>query len=351
VRSSRDTRGAANMHILFAGPAGLFREGVARLLGDLVPCAEVRFADYAASGSEVRLAADLLVLDGDHVSEALETVGAARRSTAALPIVVLLTTLDPRIVESLITAGAAGCVDKSDSADVLRGALRLVLAGGMYLPPALFSFVVNGHEPSADTSMRSNAVPQDSACALTPRQIEVLALAARGDSNKSIARQLNIAEGTVKVHLYSVYKALKVGSRSQASIAAMRLNKVSDEQLHKALSGQLSVGRLLTHMVRSQFRSGEVLFRKGDRSDALYYVVRGRFSLPEIGIEVGPGAILGEIGMFSTDHRRMCTARCESDSELLSASATDAMRLYYQDPEFATYLTCLITRRLHPDTR
>lgn len=122
----------------------------------------------------------------------------------------------------------------------------------------------------------------------------------------------------------------------------MRLKKVSDEQLHKALGGQLSVGRLLAHMTRSHFRSGEVLFHKGDRSDAIYYIVRGRFSLPEIGIEVGPGAILGEIGLFSADHRRMCTARC--DSELPSASATDAMRLYYQDPEFATYLTCLIKR-------
>jgi DNA-binding NarL/FixJ family response regulator len=338
------------MHILFAGPAGLFREGVERLLGDLVPRAKVRSADYAATASEVRLAADLLVLDGDHVSEALETVAAARWSAATLPIVVLLTTLDRGTVESLTTAGAAGCVDKSDSADTLQGALRLVLAGGMYLPPEVFSFVVNGNGPSADTSTRSDAVPQASACALTPRQIEVLALAARGDSNKSIARQLNIAEGTVKVHLSSVYKALKVGSRSQASIAAMRLRNVSDEQIHKALGGQLSVGRLLAHMARSHFRTGEVLFRKGDRSDALYYIVRGSFSLPEIGIEVGAGAILGEIGLFSADHRRMCTARCESDSELLSASATDAMRLYYQDPEFATYLTCLITRRLHPDT-
>lgn len=339
------------MHILFAGPAGLFRESVARLLGDLLPGAEVGIADCAASGSEVRLAADLLVLDGDHVSEALEAVGAARRSNHALPIVVLLTTLDLGFVESFIAAGAGGCVDKSDSAEVLRGALRLVMAGGIYLPPTLFSFVVNGHEPSADTSTKSNAVPQDSACALTPRQIEVLALAARGDSNKAIARHLNIAEGTVKAHLYSAYKALKVGSRSQASIAAMRLKEVSDEQLHQALSGQLSVGRLLARMTRSHFRSGEVLFRKGDRSDAIYYIVRGKFSLPEIGIEVGPGAILGEIGLFSADHRRMCTARCDSDSELLSASATDAMRLYYQDPEFATYLTCLITRRLHPDTR
>jgi CRP-like cAMP-binding protein len=56
--------------------------------------------------------------------------------------------------------------------------------------------------------------------------------------------------------------------------------------------------------------------------------------------------MLGGIGLFSPDHRRTCTARCQSDCELLSASAADAMRLYYQDPEFATYLIRLVTRRL-----
>ena len=71
--------------------------------------------------------------------------------------------------------------------------------------------------------------------------------------------------------------------------------------------------------------------------------------LEEIGIEVGQGTILGEIGLFSPDHRRTCTARCKSECELLVVSATDAMRLYYQDPEFATYLIHLITRRLEAD--
>ena len=68
------------MRILFAGPAGVFRDGVACLLRDLSSCAEVKCADYA-SASEAKFAADLLVLDGDYVSEALETVGTARRRT------------------------------------------------------------------------------------------------------------------------------------------------------------------------------------------------------------------------------------------------------------------------------
>jgi DNA-binding NarL/FixJ family response regulator len=336
------------MRILFAGPAGVFRDGVACLLRDLSPCAEIRCADYATA-SEGEFAADLLVLDGDYVSDALETVRTARRRKPTVPIVVLLTTVDPRIVANFTTAGVAGYFDKSDSADLLLGALRLVLTGGIYPPPVLLTFPVNEPGPSAHSRARPDATPQEGPCRLTPRQIEVLALAARGQSNKSIARQLNITEGTVKVHLYTVYKTLKVGSRSQASIAATRLKQVDDEQLRKALDNHLSVGRLLACMSHSHFRSGDVLFHKGEPSDALYYVVRGTVSLREIGIEVGPGTILGEIGLFSADHRRTCTARCESDSELLSASATDAMRLYYRDPEFAVYLIRLITRRLHPD--
>jgi two-component system nitrate/nitrite response regulator NarL len=198
--------------------------------------------------------------------------------------------------------------------------------------------------------VQSSAVAADpNSHFLTPRQLQVLALAARGDSNKSIARQLNITEGTVKVHLYTVYKALKVGSRGQASVAAARLQKVGDVQLHHALDGQLSISRLLAYTTPTRFPSGHVLFHKDDRSDALYYVVRGTVMLEEIGIEVGQGTILGEIGLFSPDHRRTCTARCKSECELLVVSATDAMRLYYQDPEFATYLIHLITRRLEAD--
>jgi DNA-binding NarL/FixJ family response regulator len=338
------------MLIIFIAPAGLFREGVARLLGDLAARTEVRCADYRTSVSEGGSHADLLVLDGDHESEALDTAGALRRIIPRLPVLALLTEIDQQSVDSFIAVGITGCLHKSDSAGALLGALRVVLAGATYLPPTFVAFAQNvpsssaGQvQPRADTATRVNSG------VLTPRQIEVLALAARGESNKSIARQLNIAEGTVKVHLYTVYKALKVGSRGQASIAAARLEKVGDAQLHHALDAQLTVKRLLSHLSPSHFRRGDVLFHKDALSDALYYIVRGAIALQEIGVEVGAGTILGEIGLFSPDHRRTCTAVCRSDCELLMVSAAEAMRMYYQDPEFATYLIHLITRRLEAD--
>ena len=338
------------MLIIFVAPAGLFRDGVARLLGDLEACTEVKCADYRAIASENGLSADLVLLDGDHEAEALDAAGVLRRFIPRLPVLALLTEIDQQTVDAFIAAGVAGCLNKSESAGALSGALQVVLAGATYLPPALLPFTPSIASPSA-TQTRPPTPPGSGTHTgiLTPRQIEVLALAARGESNKSIARQLNIAEGTVKVHLYTVYKALKVGSRGQASIAAARLEKVGDAQLHQALDARLTIRRLFSHLSPSRFRRGDVLFHKNEPSDALYYIVRGTIGLQEIEVEVGAGTILGEIGLFSPDHRRTCTASCKSDCELLMVSATDAMRLYYQDPEFATHLIHLITRRLEAD--
>lgn len=342
------------MLILFVAPTGLFRDGVARLLADLGERVEVHCADYASNVFDHEHAADLVVLDGDYLPDALSVATASQRLSEGLPVLVLLTAVDPQTVEQFVSAGVAGHLGKSESGRALLDALRLLLAGSRY--PASSPLVLEALPPDAssvDAGASDASIPEQPADSkpsmLTPRQIQVLALAARGESNKSIAKQLNITEGTVKVHLYTVFKALKVGSRGQASVAAARLQQIGDAQLHHALDGQLSVGRLLAFTIPTRFKSGEVLFRKNDPSDALYYVVRGSVSLVEINIEVGQGTILGEIGLFSPDHRRTCTARCLSDCELLTVSATDAMRLYYQDPEFATYLIHLITRRLEAD--
>jgi two-component system, NarL family, nitrate/nitrite response regulator NarL len=352
------------MLILFFSPAGLFRDGVARLLADLDARVEVKCADFAANLLESGETADLVVLDGDYPPDSLSVAEASRRLSAGLPVLVLLTALDSHTAQQFVDAGAAGLFEKSESRSALLDALRALLAGGRYPPtPVTPAALSTTHAPSPlialepdpsqpgvsstiDAPASDPGIDENAARVLTPRQIEVLALAARGETNKSIARQLNITEGTVKVHLYTVYKALKVGSRSQASVAAARLQQIGEAQLHHALDGQLSVGRLLAFTMPTRFKAGEVLFHKNDPSDALYYVVRGTVSLVEIDIEVGQGTILGEIGIFSPDHRRTCTARCKSECEMLMVSATDAMRLYYQDPEFATYLIHLITRRL-----
>ncbi|WP_233807196.1 LuxR C-terminal-related transcriptional regulator [Paraburkholderia sp. HP33-1] len=322
------------MLIILIAQAGLFREGVARVARDFEPGIEVICADYRTSAFEDGTSADLLIVDGDHQREALDAIGALRRISVDLPALALLTEIDQPTIDSFMAAGVARCLSKSQSAQALHDAMQVVLAGAT---------------SGTTEQTRATTGPATYSRTLTPRQIEVLALVARGESNKSIARQLNIAEGTVKVHLYTVYKALNVESRKQASIAAARLDKVGDAQLHQALDAQLAIKRLLSDLPARRFKRGEVLFHKDAPSDALYYVLRGTITLQEIGVDVGAGTILGEIGLFSPDHRRTCTAFCKSDCELLMVSSTDAMRMYYQDPEFATYLIHLVTRRLEAD--
>ena len=100
---------------------------------------------------------------------------------------------------------AALAAPGSEPPAVIVSAVRLVLAGGTYVPPRLLS---------------SSAGAGDGTPDLTPRQVEVLRLLAQGLPNKSIANALGVSEGTVKVHLIAVFRALNVRNRTAAVLAA-----------------------------------------------------------------------------------------------------------------------------------
>ena len=133
-----------------------------------------------------------------------------------LPIVIVSGEDDPRLMREAIDHGALGFIPKSSPPDVILNALRLVLSGSTYLPREI---MMAAHAPAP-------AAPPPSSLAaglgLTPRQGEVLALILAGKSNKSICRDLDLAEGTVKTHVAAVFKALNVSSRVQAVIAVSK---------------------------------------------------------------------------------------------------------------------------------
>ena len=108
---------------------------------------------------------------------------------------------------------------------------------------------------------------------------------------------------------------------------------------------------LLPHMRRRPFKTGEVLFRKGDAADILIYVARGELKLAEIGRTIGPGELIGEIGLFSPDKRRTQTLVCESDGELYEMTDEMIFRLYYQNPKLGFYLMRLVAQRLLGDVQ
>lgn len=134
----------------------------------------------------------------------------------ALPVVIVSGEDDPVLMREAIEHGALGFIPKSSSPDVILGALRLVLAGGTYIPREMMA------APAAMApTPPSPAVP--AGLDLTPRQLDVLRLVIAGKSNKAICRELGLAEGTVKSHIAAVFRALGVSSRVQAVHAAFRL--------------------------------------------------------------------------------------------------------------------------------
>jgi DNA-binding NarL/FixJ family response regulator len=109
--------------------------------------------------------------------------------------------------------GACGFISKTSSSRVMLSALRLIMAGGVYLPPAM---MVHGTPDDSRPTIGSTSF-------LTPRQREVLELLGQGRSNKEIARALNLTEGTVKLHVTAILKALNVSNRTKAVVVAAQL--------------------------------------------------------------------------------------------------------------------------------
>jgi hypothetical protein len=117
-------------------------------------------------------------------------------------------------------------------------------------------------------------------------------------------------------------------------------------KVREAAHGELAIDALLPFMTRRGFTAGEVLFRKGDPSHEMFYIVKGAIRLCEIDKRSTRGDILGEISMFSPTRERTTTALCETDGELLRLGDGDVLRLYYQDPRFGFHVVRLITSRL-----
>lgn len=124
-------------------------------------------------------------------------------------VVIISSEESHEIIHAMIESGAAGYIPKSSEPKLLEHALNLVLAGGIYLPPQAF-----------DTMGRRIQVADTKT--LTERQVQVLKCAVSGKANKVIARELNIAEGTVKSHLSSAYEAMGVRNRTEAVLIAAK---------------------------------------------------------------------------------------------------------------------------------
>jgi CRP-like cAMP-binding protein len=121
------------------------------------------------------------------------------------------------------------------------------------------------------------------------------------------------------------------------------------KRVREAARGDLSMDWLKPYMTALHCRSGEVVFRKGETADKVYYTVSGRYRLAEIGVNVEPGQIIGEIGFIAPDKRRTLTFACVEGGQLLVISYGQLGQLYFQNPTFGCYFLQLIAERLFKD--
>jgi CRP/FNR family transcriptional regulator, cyclic AMP receptor protein len=117
-------------------------------------------------------------------------------------------------------------------------------------------------------------------------------------------------------------------------------------QVGDATAGDLNMDWLKPFTSKRTVQAGEVLFRKGDKADAMYFVVSGEFKVTELGIPIGPGQVLGELGLLAPDQIRTQTIACVKDADLLRITYDQVRQLYFQNPKFGFYFLQLTSRRL-----
>jgi CRP/FNR family transcriptional regulator, cyclic AMP receptor protein len=121
------------------------------------------------------------------------------------------------------------------------------------------------------------------------------------------------------------------------------------QKVRAASQGDLSMEWLVPMLLRRHCPKGHVLFRRGDPAEELYVVFSGSLRLLDVGLELGPGAVLGEVGIFAPTHQRMDTAVCETEVELGVMATDKVLELYHQDRRFGFYLIRLVSCRLLED--
>jgi DNA-binding NarL/FixJ family response regulator len=211
------------MKILVVDDHPLVLDALSALLPELGAGTEVRVALDAAEASavldsepDVGLVLLDLALPG---TRGLDVLADYVLDYPGVPVVVLSATHDRATVNAALAAGARGFIAKTADARELLDALRQVIGGGEYLTPDV-ALVPDG----------DGVRIAPGALGLTPRQADVLTLLVQGKPNKLICRDLNLSEGTVKVHVSAILKALKVRSRAQA-VATLARRGISVETL------------------------------------------------------------------------------------------------------------------------
>ncbi|MFC4426754.1 response regulator [Deinococcus navajonensis] len=225
-RSDVDTDSPRLIRLLLVDDHPVVRKGTRELLEG---GSDLRVVGEAGSGEEAvararELLPDVILMDvsmpGMNGIEATKAIKAERPGVGVL---VLTSYDDDAYVFALLEAGAAGYLLKNASEDDLLGAVRAVAAGESALHPSVARKVLERF-----STHTTPTPPEDD---LSPRELEVLRVAATGRTNKEIARDLDISPRTVQVHLANIFSKLGVGSRTEAVLHGIKRGWIDPKSL------------------------------------------------------------------------------------------------------------------------
>lgn len=210
-----------NLRVLLIDDHTLFRVGLEGLLAsrgiEIVASVD---SGYEAQRLVDELNPDIILLDMRMPGlNGLEVLEMLRNKNESLPIVMLTTSTEENDLLKSLRSGAQGYLLKDMEPDELVLALREIVAGKTVVAPDLAPILARAVQGKTAEIEEKDDSPFSS---LTPRETEILALLAEGQSNKAIARNLGISDGTVKLHVKAILRKLEVHSRVEAAVMAVQ---------------------------------------------------------------------------------------------------------------------------------
>lgn len=176
----------------------------------------------AQSKKEFDMCISDLVMPG---ADPLVGIASIIRASPTTPLLVVTGSADDQLLTQLIAMGVAGFTSKTSSVSVIEEAIKQVFSGEHYLPTRLEHAVIEAVRVDASRTGQEQAMAQPNKL-LTARQITVVGLVAKGQSNKEIARTLSLAPSTVKTHLVQIMGLMETSNRTETAFKAKALGLI-----------------------------------------------------------------------------------------------------------------------------
>lgn len=212
--------------ILIADDHPLLREAIGAAIADSLEAsviAETADLDATLAYAENNPDIDLVLLDLNMPGmDGLNGIVQLRTKHPDIPVVILSAEEDKTVILQAVTYGAVGFITKSMPREKITDAIQQILNGQIYLPPDIIR--QSSSNSRAKTTANTNSIDPELIKSLTRRQLLVFENMSRGDSNKQIGYELNIAETTVKAHVSAILRKLKVHNRMKAVLCASSVN-------------------------------------------------------------------------------------------------------------------------------